>query len=593
MWWTVYRRVADSLSTCGGQFIDLWWTVYRPVVDSLSTCGGQLIDLWWTVYRRVADSLSTCGGQLIDLWWTVHRPVVDSLSTCGGQFIDVWRTAYRPVVDSSSTCGGQFIDLWWTVYRRVTDSFWICGKDKHRDAPDGNRDGRLCHVIPSCLSFIGGNMRLVRKRKTLCAVLLGIAIILSFMLSHTIVFDISNAVREEVLHSRVLPPRPSTDHQGVSKGARQGPEEEEKRPCKPVRNVAFVKTHKAGSTTVANILLRYGLTHDLNFALPNTKLHSYGYNYISRAGEVLTRDYIYPIPPGQEYNILFNHAIYNRTAFRMIMPNDTVYLTILREPFQQFVSTFEYYHVEKYFAKKGIRLPNSTNPISTFLESPFAYDKSTAFFSYIRNKQAEDLGLSKAHYLRPALLKEYIDDMDRDFTLVMILEYFDESLLLLKRELCWSTKDILYFPHNANNLKPQRNFTESDHAAHRKISHVDYELYSHFFKVFWEKLQAQGDDFFQELAHFKSLLRQVHMNCNLLANFTVEATQWHDAFTVTRRNCQLLAMPELVSLDLLYKKANRKFPRGPNVHSIVRYVKKHNTGESQTFRHRELSTEST
>lgn len=41
--------------------------------------------------------------------------------------------------------------------------------------------------------------------------------------------------------------------------------------CKPANNILFLKTHKTGSSTVTNILNRYGDTRSLIFAMPATK----------------------------------------------------------------------------------------------------------------------------------------------------------------------------------------------------------------------------------------------------------------------------------------------------------------------------------
>ena len=39
-------------------------------------------------------------------------------------------------------------------------------------------------------------------------------------------------------------------------------------PKRPVKNVALLKTHRAGGGTLANIIYRYGDLNDLEFALP-------------------------------------------------------------------------------------------------------------------------------------------------------------------------------------------------------------------------------------------------------------------------------------------------------------------------------------
>ena len=40
------------------------------------------------------------------------------------------------------------------------------------------------------------------------------------------------------------------------------------RTCLPQRKIAFAKTHKTASSTVQNVLLRYGLANNLEFLLP-------------------------------------------------------------------------------------------------------------------------------------------------------------------------------------------------------------------------------------------------------------------------------------------------------------------------------------
>lgn len=340
------------------------------------------------------------------------------------------------------------------------------------------------------------------------------------------------------------------------------------RRCQPVRNVAFVKTHKAGSSTIANILQRYGVTHNLNFALPNTRSHVYAYNYISKPGETLSREKIIPLGAGQDYNILFNHAIYNRTAFRSIMPANTSYITILREPFQQFVSAFEYYHVERTFAVSNADILNDSNPISTYLAQPVKYERGVSYFSYIRNKQAEDLGMGRAELFSPAKERAYISQMDQDFSLVMIMEYFDESLLLLKRQLCWDIKDVLYIPKNTNKHKPDRNFSSLDLQRHRNISHLDYSLYTHYLAIFARKLSSQGPDFHQELDNFRRILGQVKDSCLLRTSLHVSETKWHGSFEVDQTDCMLMLITELAGLDKLFARVGRTI-RG-TVHSAPR-----------------------
>ena len=42
--------------------------------------------------------------------------------------------------------------------------------------------------------------------------------------------------------------------------------------------------------------------------------------------------------------------------------------------------------------------------------------------------------------------EEFLEFIKREMDFVLITEYMDESLVLLKRQWCWDLKDILYLP---------------------------------------------------------------------------------------------------------------------------------------------------
>ncbi|KAK0055736.1 galactosylceramide sulfotransferase [Biomphalaria pfeifferi] len=336
--------------------------------------------------------------------------------------------------------------------------------------------------------------------------------------------------------------------------------------CQPIKNVVFIKTHKTGSSTIANIMFRFGLRHNLNFALPNTKLYTIDFNYMSKPGEVMTLDFFYPLPDNQEYNILAHHSIYNRTFYHQVMPKNTTYISILREPFAQMVSTYEYYRFENKFVSMSPERFNASNPISSFMENPYIYTQSGTNFTYMRNKQAQDLGFMQEH-LEPSKFKEYIDILDKDFDLIMILEYFDESLLILKHQLCWELKDILYIPVNQNIRKRKWPSTDEDRANHKKFSPIDYTLYNHFLSKFTNLLSIQKAEFFQELKYFRTILKEVRFNCMFGRTFTVQATKWHGVFNFTNQDCELSNMRFRQAVGLLYSRSN--IPNYKNAHKLI------------------------
>ncbi len=73
--------------------------------------------------------------------------------------------------------------------------------------------------------------------------------------------------------------------------------------CKPLNNFAMMKTHKCSSSTLQNILYRWGEDHNLTFILPKDGV------YLGHP-EPFSIEYAQRVP-GDRYNILANHARYD------------------------------------------------------------------------------------------------------------------------------------------------------------------------------------------------------------------------------------------------------------------------------------------
>ncbi|XP_043540066.1 galactosylceramide sulfotransferase-like, partial [Chiloscyllium plagiosum] len=147
----------------------------------------------------------------------------------------------------------------------------------------------------------------------------------------------------------------------------------------------FLKTHKAGSSTITNILFRYGESHGLNFAFPSGQSHfQYPWPFHRRA----VSDYT----PGSCYNIIASHMRFHGDELRGLLPVDRVYFTILRHPASLFESSFHYYGPS---VPLTWRIPGP-DKMAAFLRNPWAYYRPEAYNShYLRNLQAFDLGYDK------------------------------------------------------------------------------------------------------------------------------------------------------------------------------------------------------
>ncbi|KAJ6654245.1 hypothetical protein lerEdw1_007342 [Lerista edwardsae] len=249
--------------------------------------------------------------------------------------------------------------------------------------------------------------------------------------------------------------------------------------------VAFLKTHKTASTTVQNLLFRFAERHNLTVALPHHPCdHQFCYprNFSGR--------FVHPytLPP----RLIASHLRFDRAELRRLMPNDTVYVTILREPVAMFESLFSYYNQ---YCATFKRVPNSS--MEAFLDNPLLYYRPNEKYAmYARNTLVYDLGGDPEHSPDdPAYLPQFLRQVESIFSLVMLAEYFDESLVLLRRLLAWELDDVLYVKMNMRSLESKLNISSPRLASQvRAWNALDARLYDHFNATFWRKLDQAGPE---------------------------------------------------------------------------------------------------
>ncbi|VDI01075.1 Hypothetical predicted protein [Mytilus galloprovincialis] len=301
-----------------------------------------------------------------------------------------------------------------------------------------------------------------------------------------------------------------------------------------VRHIAFVKVHKAASTTIQNILFRFGTERNLTFVMPSVNTIYPNIISLLETTETVTSNNILPIPLlSTHFDILCLHVLYNRTAFEHILPNDTVYIGTLRDPFEHFISVM--YYFPTLFKRFKIFGPRA---ITDFLEDPEKHDNGDRVWFF----PLELLLNSKA---RRHDIQRYIEQLDKEFALVIIVEHFDNSLVLLKRILKWSTKDILYTRKNVNIYKDKKhiNIGEKDRTRYRQLPDIDYMLYRHFYIKLWRQIKMELL-FHEEVLYFKTVRKEVEDFChNFNRNatvLTIPSSEWSVKFEISQGTCDSL-----------------------------------------------------
>jgi len=101
-----------------------------------------------------------------------------------------------------------------------------------------------------------------------------------------------------------------------------------------------------------------------------------------------------------------------------------------------------------------------------------------------RNPMMFDLGFSFEYFQNLTAVKEYIQ------FLVMIMDYFDELLLLLKRLLCWKIQDILYVTLNERQDKEKATRLSALRVKEniRRWNKADVLLFDYFNATLWRRV---------------------------------------------------------------------------------------------------------
>lgn len=140
-----------------------------------------------------------------------------------------------------------------------------------------------------------------------------------------------------------------------------------------------------------------------------------------------------------QYNILTHHTRFNYEEMRYLMPSDTLFISIIRDPVKLFESMFAYYKLDRIYKFNFTDINNSN---FEFPEKIYKFRFATRIGI---NQMSFDMGMDQANFFDTAKIVEYIEKLDSIYSLVMMSERMDESLILLKNLLCWTYDDMVVF----------------------------------------------------------------------------------------------------------------------------------------------------
>jgi hypothetical protein len=262
------------------------------------------------------------------------------------------------------------------------------------------------------------------------------------------------------------------------------------------RTPLFLHIPKTGGTTLKHYIYDQYKTHE---------------DYTAEEGYLVSGIYYYPdgfdkeppsVGPAQVNRTLGRHdirAVIGHFSFGIhtYISRPWTYVTLLRNPVDRVVSL--YYHIRRYKHTRLHKIVSSGLSIEDFI-------------LHLSCREADNDQTRRISGLEPAFgacsistLDKAKDNLRRYFSVVGVTEYFDETLILLKRTLAW-TREAYYLPGLVNKDRPtSTSLPQKSVDAILERNELDTKLYEFAKELLYERLAGQGPDFDREVRRFKAL----------------------------------------------------------------------------------------
>ena len=124
-----------------------------------------------------------------------------------------------------------------------------------------------------------------------------------------------------------------------------------------------------------------------------------------------------------------------------LLLDNTIYFTILRDPIQTFISMWDYYNLDQMFFKHNLSISEFFNKKNLPPQDVTVPEIS------LKHVLLHDFGLPLE--TNEEMIEEKIREIEKTFDLVMIVEHFDASMVLLRNLLNWNFEDLTSLKLNA------------------------------------------------------------------------------------------------------------------------------------------------
>lgn len=253
------------------------------------------------------------------------------------------------------------------------------------------------------------------------------------------------------------------------------------------------------------------------------------------------------------------HNRWNGSEVAKLFNKSTVYFTILRNPIDVLVSLWDYNGLSRAYHRSLEQF--------AFME-PKPMPKVIGQM-FMRNTMLYDFGLDPKLMDNMTAVWNTIKEIENTFHLVMIVEHFDESLVLLKQLLCWEPSNFTYLKLNSHKASTKSKLSPKGRAKLKNWLKADFLLYDHFLALFHKKVASFGKpEMSAELALLDKFNNASQSDCGFLQvpnELLKPRDRWYGsgvmAYKVKEHNkhkCSMMAMDEIKFIKLLRSKQMKK-----------------------------------
>ena len=327
----------------------------------------------------------------------------------------------------------------------------------------------------------------------------------------------------------------------------------------PEQFVVFHKTHKCAGTSIQRILLRYAHKHNLTLVLPSNGVHLQFY-IDEHVNNVNNTEWFKAGLIPNIFCLHSHHWSYSEVAKLMSKSlTKPVYFSILRDPVSVFMSAWDYYEL----SKRTTTWLKFSRPLS--LEEFALMDNKPKVLHWnhlnFRDVSLYEFGLRVTDNDNMTAVEDKIEEIDQTFDLIMIVEHFEESMVLLKDLLCWPPQDMVSLKLNVHEESSKSTLSEKAKLKLKEWLKADYKLYDHFARKLKNEIQKIGSsEMSLELEAYRQWNKEAEAKCPLKflpkSKLPREDRPWGAGvlgYQVLNKDheCQLMAMQELKFIDML------------------------------------------